>query len=178
MLAFAIDNFLPEKVFSSISTRVTKQPQYKTNQQTHDKDKSKWVDDFTTSILDQMKENFINRNIWLKDWNQKFYKNCYQVARAYTPDMPFPSPHLDLGGFVYYIHPAWEAEWGGRFYIEEIEQFIDPLPNRLIWVNPPTPHCVEPLTYKAPNNRMCIVGQPTGTMLPSHIQNQKQLQVY
>lgn len=172
MLAFAIDNFLPEEVFKSISDRITKLPQYTTNQW------SRWRDDFTTSILDHMKSEFVLRKIWLEGWDEKFYKWSDQVCYVYTPNEPFPGCHVDNGGFILYLHPKWNTEWGGRFYIEETKEFVDPIPNRLVWVNPRVPHCVEPLTDKAPNNRMSIVGFPEGTILQSHIRNQKQSQAY
>lgn len=172
MLAFSIDNFLPEDVFQSISKKVTKLPQFTV------KEWSRWRDNFTKDILDRIKERCQKNNLWLDGWDEKFYKWSDQVCYVYIPSEPFPGCHLDNGGFILYLHPKWETEWGGRFYIEETKQFIDPLPNRFVWINPRIPHCVEPLTDKAPNNRMSIVGFPEGTILQSHIHNQKQLQVY
>lgn len=172
MLGFVIDNFLPEDVFQSISNKVSRSPQFTIKQWTI------WRDDFTKEILDNLYNRCKNNGPWLDHWEETFYKWSDQVAYVHIPNDRLPAGHMDNGGFVFYVHPRWKKNWGGRFYIEPIKTFVDPLPNRFLYINPKIPHAVEPLTAKVKTNRMTVVGFPEGTILQSHIHNQKQLQVY
>ena len=67
-------------------------------------------------------------------------------------------PHVDNGGYVFYIHPDWDEEWGGRLSItnaeEEEYRNIYAKPNRFIWIEPNTMHDVSSTTSDITHSRV------------------------
>ena len=73
--------------------------------------------------------------------------------------------HREQGGYIYYIHPAWESSWGGNLKFKDCDvDKVEPKPNRFVWVNPDVWHGIEVVDSSANTNRVTVVAWPTGTV--------------
>ncbi|MGH6872381.1 MAG: 2OG-Fe(II) oxygenase [Rhizomicrobium sp.] len=59
-----------------------------------------------------------------------------------------------LGAYIYYMHPAWGASWGGELLVADdashsAGRFIRPVPNRLVVMRGGTFHCINPVARAA-----------------------------
>jgi hypothetical protein len=146
--AIIIDNFLPQEQFSDISLKVEKSSNY-TNGQFAELRDELWEETYTL-VFDRLKEIGLyqlhfDESIKLFGYNQYRPKN-YGHGNMY-------GPHIDNGGYVFYIHPHWDESWGGQLKItnaveEEYRNGIFAKPNRFIWIDPSTFHDV---TSTSPN---------------------------
>ena len=73
--------------------------------------------------------------------------------------------HREQGGYIYYIHPAWESSWGGNLKFKDCDvDKVEPKPNRFVWVNPDVWHGIELVESTASTNRVTVVAWPSGTV--------------
>ena len=73
--------------------------------------------------------------------------------------------HREQGGYIYYLHPAWDASWGGHLNFKDTDVHqIERKANRFVWVNPGVWHGIEVVDSSASNNRIAVVAWPTGTV--------------
>ena len=73
--------------------------------------------------------------------------------------------HREDGGYIYYIHPEWDASWGGQLKFKNCSvKDIEPKPNRFVWVNPDVWHGIDVVRHEAQTNRVTVVAWPTGTV--------------
>ena len=73
--------------------------------------------------------------------------------------------HREFGGYIYYIHPAWNTSWGGNLKFKDCDAtLIEPKPNRFVWVNPEIWHGIEVVNDSASTNRITVVAWPSGTL--------------
>ena len=71
-------------------------------------------------------------------------------AWIYRPGMGLEW-HSDTGwlaGYIYYVHPAWRASWGGELLVAAGDNsstgaFVYPQPNRLVLLRGGTRHCIK-----------------------------------
>ena len=73
--------------------------------------------------------------------------------------------HVESGGYILYIHPTWDASWGGHLKFKDCDvEKIEPTPNRFVWVNPKIWHGIEVFNNTATTNRITVVAWPSGTV--------------
>ena len=73
--------------------------------------------------------------------------------------------HREFGGYIYYIHPAWESSWGGNLKFRGCDSaLLEPKPNRFVWVNPEVWHGIQVVNDSANTNRITVVAWPSGTV--------------
>lgn len=168
--AILIDNFLSEYKFNSISTKVASSVYYN-NQFVETRDEL-WEEVYK-AVFDRLKEiglyqTHFEESVKLFGYNQ-FRPSNYGHGNMY-------GPHSDHGGCVFYIHPHWDENWGGKLQVvkaveEEYRTGIFAKPNRFIWMNPYTLHDVtttsESTTHARVANVLFLGGEihvdPVGT---------------
>ena len=101
--AIIIDNFLPQEQFSDISLKVEKSSNY-TNGQFAELRDELWEETYTL-VFDRLKEIGLyqlhfDESIKLFGYNQ-YRPKSYGHGNMY-------GPHIDNGGYVFYIHPHWD----------------------------------------------------------------------
>ena len=151
--AILIDNFLPNDVFERLSSQVSSSPEYTSGQFEEPRDE----------LCRQARELVLHRleGIGLyqphfQEAAQLFGYNQFRPAEYGHGNVY--GPHVDNGGYVYYIHPDWDEEWGGRLSItnaeEEEYKNIYAKPNRFIWIEPNTMHDVSSTTSDITHSRV------------------------
>ena len=168
--AILIDNFLPQNDFDSLSSKVAASSYYTSGQFEEPRDE----------LCREARELVLQR---LQDIN--LYQPHFQEAAqlfGYNQFRPagyghgnIYGPHVDNGGYVFYIHPHWDENWGGRLTItnavEEEYKSIYAKPNRFIWIEPSTLHDVSSTSAEAEHSRVTNIAfmggnihtNPTGT---------------
>ena len=71
--------------------------------------------------------------------------------------------HIDNGSYVYYIHPDWDENWGGKLQLPnaqngEHRSGIHAKPNRFIWMNPSVLHDITSTGTNALHARVTNLG--------------------
>ena len=166
-----IDNFLPQNIFDDLSSKVASATNYKNNEFAELKDEL-WIECYT-AVFNRLKEIgmyqiHFDESIKLFGYNQ-FRPSNYGHGNMY-------GPHVDNGGYVFYIHPDWDESWEGKLKItnaveEEYRTGIFAKPNRFIWIDPSTLHDVtstsETITHARVANIAFLGGEmyvdPVGT---------------
>ena len=168
--AILIDNFLSQNDFDSLSSKVAASPYYTSGQFEEPRD----------DLCREARELVLQR---LQDIG--LYQPHFQEAAqlfGYNQFRPADyghgniyGPHVDNGGYVFYIHPHWDENWGGRLTItnavEEEYKSIYAKPNRFIWIEPRTLHDVSSTSAEAEHSRVTNIAfmggnihtNPTGT---------------
>ena len=73
--------------------------------------------------------------------------------------------HREDGGYIYYAHPDWDSSWGGNLKFKDCDiNFLEPTPNRFVWVNPDVWHGIEVVNSNAQTPRVSVVAWPSGTL--------------
>ena len=151
--AILIDNFLSQNDFDSLSSKVAASPYYTSGQFEEPRD----------DLCREARELVLQR---LQDIG--LYQPHFQEAAqlfGYNQFRPADyghgniyGPHVDNGGYVFYIHPDWDENWDGRLSItnavEEEYKSIYAKPNRFIWIEPNTLHDVSSTSTEAEHSRV------------------------
>lgn len=159
-----IDNFLPQNTFDDLSSKVLNSFNYKNNEFAELKDEL-WIECYT-AVFNRLKELEIyqvhfEESIKLFGYNQ-FRPSSYGHGNIY-------GPHIDNGGYVFYVHPDWDETWGGQLKItkaveEKYRTGIFAKPNRFIWIDPSTFHDVTSTSEHIPHARVANVAFLGGEM--------------
>ena len=107
--AILIDDFLPQNIFDDLSSKVTSAANYKNDEFAELKDEL-WTECYT-AVFNRLKEIgmyqiHFDESIKLFGYNQ-FRPSNYGHGNMY-------GPHVDNGGYVFYIHPDWDESWEGK----------------------------------------------------------------
>ena len=151
--AILIDNFLIQNDFDSLSSKVAASTYYTNGQFEEPRDE----------LCREARELVLQR---LQDIN--LYQPHFQEAAqlfGYNQFRPADyghgniyGPHVDNGGYVFYVHPDWDEEWGGRLCItnaeEEEYKNIYAKPNRFVWIEPNTMHDVSSTSSDTTHSRV------------------------
>lgn len=154
-----IDNFLSEDKWQEISSRVTSSNFLKTE------DFKEWKDSFYEEVLNWISDRTKELDIWRPHWEHTIPMWSYMNSLPVGIDRESSGGgyHTDFGGFIYYIHPSWNKEWGGHLMFRDCDvDKIEPIPNRFVWVNPVVWHGIEVVNGNAEHNRITVVGWPEG----------------
>ena len=162
--AILIDNFLPQEQFDYLSQRVSSAENYSNNEFAELRD-NLWVESYTL-VFNRLKEIGLyqlhfDESIKLFGYNQ-FRPSNYGHGNMY-------GPHIDNGGYVFYIHPHWDESWGGKLKIINAEQEehrtgIFARPNRFVWIDPSTLHDVTTTSEDAEHSRVANIAFLGGEM--------------
>jgi Rps23 Pro-64 3,4-dihydroxylase Tpa1-like proline 4-hydroxylase len=162
--AILIDNFLPEDKFNFLSAKVAASDYYINNQFAETKD-DLWKE-ISSEVLVRLKEiglyqPHFDGAIELFGYNQ-FRPPNYGHGNMY-------GPHIDNGGYVFYVHPHWDKTWEGQLKIthaieEQYRTGIFPKPNRFIWIDPSTFHDVTSTSTNTSHARVTNIAFLGGEM--------------
>ena len=151
--AILIDNFLPDDTFEWLSSQVSSSPEYTSGQFEEPRDE----------LCRQARELVLHRLEGIGLYQPHFQEAAQlfgynQFRPADYGHGNIYGPHVDNGGYVFYIHPDWDEEWGGRLSItnaeEEEHRNIYAKPNRFIWIEPNTMHDVSSTTSDITHSRV------------------------
>ena len=151
--AILIDNFLPQNDFDSLSSKVAASSYYTGGQFEEPRD------DLCREARELVLQRLQDINLYqphFQEAAQLFGYNQFRPA-GYGHGNIY-GPHVDNGGYVFYIHPHWDENWGGRLTItnavEEEYKNIYAKPNRFIWIEPSTLHDVSSTSDEAEHSRV------------------------
>tara|TARA_B100000427_G_scaffold190872_1_gene158630 strand:+ start:512 stop:1045 length:534 start_codon:yes stop_codon:yes gene_type:complete len=160
--AIAIDNFLStsqwDGIQSDISSHLTSPTYSESRNIIH------------TQINGYIKNKLQSLNIWQDAWEDEIglFSSLNSIPSGINVESCDPTNggyHREEGGYIYYIHPAWESTWGGNLKFKNCSvDKIEPKPNRFVWVNPDVWHGIEPVDATASTNRVTVVAWPSGTV--------------
>ena len=159
--AIVIDNFLTSTQWDTIQSGVTSH----LNSTSYDSKDSLYV-----QVTAWIEEKLKSLNLWQDSWKDevKLFSSLNSLPKGVDVESPDPTNggyHREDGGYIYYIHPAWESSWGGNLKFKNCSvDKIEPKPNRFVWVNPDVWHCIEVVNDTAGTNRVTVVAWPTGTV--------------
>lgn len=163
--AIVIDNFLSEEKWQDIQSTVL------SSDFLRDKEFKEWKDSFYEKVLGWISDKTKELDIWRPHWEHTI--PMWSYMNSLPPGIDRESAgggyHTDFGGFVYYIHPSWNEEWGGHLKFKncDVEKII-PVPNRFVWINPVVWHGIEVVNQFAEHNRITVVGWPEGCVETPH----------
>jgi Rps23 Pro-64 3,4-dihydroxylase Tpa1-like proline 4-hydroxylase len=136
-----IDNFLSEDTFNDISTKVSNSSYYTSG--TFEEPRDELCNEIRQHVLDRLKEIGLYQHHF-DEAGKLFGYNQFRPADYGHGN--FNGPHVDNGGYVFYVHPDWDEGWDGRLSItnavEDEYKSIVAKPNRFIWIEPNTLHNV------------------------------------
>ena len=160
--AVVIDNFLTTDKWNSIQSGITdyiNASSYKEERTSLHTQIHEWIESKLTEL-----------NLWQSSWKNEvpLFSSINVAPVGLNRESSDPSNggyHVESGGYIYYIHPTWEASWGGHLKFKNCDVAqIEPTPNRFVWVNPKIWHGIEVVESGATNNRIAVVAWPTGTL--------------
>ena len=160
--AVIIDNFLTNDQWNTIQSGITG---YLSS--------STYMEERTslqTQIHDWIESKFTELNLWQSSWKDEIplFSSINVAPVGLNRESSDPSNggyHVESGGYIYYIHPAWESSWGGNLKFKNCSvDKIEPKPNRFVWVNPDIWHGIEVVNNTASTNRITVVAWPSGKM--------------
>lgn len=162
--AIIIDNFLSEEKFNYLSSKVEKSDNYTNNEFAELKDEL-WTECYT-AVFERLKELGMHQ-VHFDDSVKLFGYNQYRPSNYGHGNMH--GPHIDNGGYVFYIHPHWDENWGGQLQItnaveEEYRNGIFAKPNRFIWIDPSTFHDVTSTIENTEHSRVANIAFLGGEM--------------
>lgn len=162
--AILIDNFLDSNTFNYISSKVSQTSQYTNNEFAELKD-SLWEEVYKI-VFNRLQhiglyQPHFEESVKLFGYNQ-FRPSNYGHGNMY-------GPHIDNGGYVFYIHPHWDENWGGKLKITHAveKQYRDGIfakPNRFIWIDPSTFHDVTTTSQNTSHARVANIAFLGGEM--------------
>jgi len=160
--SIVIDNFLSENQWSIIQSGIS--------EYLNSSEYSQNINSFHTQINSWIKEKLISLNLWQSTWENeiKLFSSLNTLPKGIDVESSDPANggyHREQGGYIYYIHPAWESSWGGNLKFKDCDiDKVEPKPNRFVWVNPNIWHGIEVVDEKAISNRITVVAWPEGTV--------------
>ena len=160
--AIAIDNFLDVDKWNIIQSGIS--------EYLNSSEDSADRNSLHTQINSWIKEKLISLNLWQSTWESeiKLFSSLNTLPKGIDVESSDPANggyHREQGGYIYYIHPAWESSWGGNLKFKDCDiDKVEPKPNRFIWVNPNIWHGIEVVDEKASTNRISVVAWPEGTV--------------
>jgi hypothetical protein len=159
-----IDNFLPQEQFDALSLKVSTSSCYVNNEFAELKD-DLWQEAYGL-VFERLKQLgmyqiHFEESVKLFGYNQ-FRSSNYGHGNMY-------GPHIDNGGYVFYIHPDWNEDWGGQLQIINAEEEvyrngIFAKPNRFIWIDPSTLHDVTTTSSNTSHARVANIAFLGGEM--------------
>jgi len=157
--ALIFDNFLSEDKWQHIASHVNESSFLSTDSF------KEWRDPFYEEIIDWIDIRSKEFGIWQDHWEHTIplYSFINTCPVGFDREVANDGYHRDFGGYVYYIHPQWGDDWGGRLKFRDCDvSAIQPKPNRFVWINPGVWHGIEVTNSNATNNRITVVGWPEG----------------
>jgi|SRR5210317_731376 hypothetical protein len=157
--AIVIDNFLSESKWQYIQNNI--------DEYLHSQFFVEDRNDPYPQVIEWIKEKLQSIDVWNDHWKNTIdswsFINTLPAGVDRESSGGNGGYHSEFGGFVYYIHPSWESDWGGHLKFKDcnISQ-IDPTPNRFVWINPAVWHGIEVVNLNAKHNRITVVGWPEG----------------
>ena len=160
--AIVIDDFLTTDYWNTIQSGITdylSASSYSENRTTLHTQINHWIETKLKSL-----------NLWQDAWKDEIplFSSINVIPKdvnVESPDATNGGYHREQGGYIYYIHPAWEDSWGGGLKFKDCNiDKIEPKPNRFVWVNPNVWHGIEVVNGTASTNRVTVVAWPTGTV--------------
>ena len=160
--AIAIDNFLSTSQWDGIQSDIGSHLSSSTYSESRNI--------IHTQINGYIKNKLQSLNIWQDAWEDEIglFSSLNSIPSGINVESCDPTNggyHREEGGYIYYIHPAWESTWGGNLKFKNCSvDKIEPKPNRFVWVNPDVWHGIEPVDATASTNRVTVVAWPSGTV--------------
>tara|TARA_Y100001973_G_C5162496_1_gene314303 strand:+ start:233 stop:763 length:531 start_codon:yes stop_codon:yes gene_type:complete len=160
--AIAIDNFLDSSKWNTIQSGISSYltaSDYSENRTSLQTDINSWIKDKLTGL-----------SLWQNSWDDdvKLFSSLNVLPKDINVESSDPTNggyHREQGGYIYYIHPAWQSSWGGNLKFKDCSvDKIEPKPNRFVWVNPNVWHGIEVVNNTASTNRITVVAWPAGTV--------------
>ena len=158
--AILIDNFLPSDAFDKLTERVVKSKYWDSNTLGDYVRDDLW-EDVTNSVFGMCQHiNLYSERFPLDKKNYNFSYNQFRPANYHHNGNQ--GAHIDNGSYVYYIHPDWDENWGGKLQLLNAQnpeyRSIYAKPNRFIWMNPSVLHDITPTSTNAPHARVTNLG--------------------
>ena len=159
--AIAIDNFLSTDKWSTIQSGISEYLN------------SDFIDarnSFHTQINSWIEERLKELNLWQDSWKDEIpaFSSLRSIPIGLNVESSDPTNggyHREQGGYIYYLHPAWDSSWGGHLNFKDTDiHQIEPKPNRFVWVNPGAWHGIQVVSSLAKTNRITVVAWPAGTV--------------
>ena len=160
--AIAIDNFLDTDKWDTIQSGIS--------QYLNASDYSENRTSLHTNINSWIKDKLSSLGLWNNVWDDeiKLFSSINVLPKNINVeegDTVNGGYHREDGGYIYYIHPAWNTSWGGNLKFKDCDvPLIEPKPNRFVWVNPEIWHGIEVVNDSASTNRITVVAWPSGTL--------------
>ena len=160
--AIVIDNFLDSGKWNTIQSGISgyvNAPTYSQNRTSLHSDINSWI-----------QGRLVDLKLWKSSWENevKIFSSLNVLPKDINVESSDPTNggyHREEGGYIYYIHPAWESSWGGNLTLKDCSvDKIAPKPNRFVWVNPDIWHGIEVVNDTASTNRITVVAWPAGTL--------------
>jgi hypothetical protein len=152
--AILIDNFLSQDKFDSLSSSVAASPYYTNGQ--FEEPRDELCDTARELVLERLKEIGLYQSHF-DEASKLFGYNQFRPADYGHGNIN--GPHVDNGGYVFYIHPDWDENWEGKLSItnaveEEYRTGIFAKPNRFVWIEPSTLHNVSSTSLDITHSRV------------------------
>jgi len=162
--AIIIDSFLSQEKFNTISKKVSESSSYINNQFAELRDEL-WKETYGL-VLERLKEIGMYQ-IHFEESVKLFGYNQFRSSNYGHGNMN--GPHVDNGGYVFYIHPHWDESWEGQLKItnaveEKYKNGIFAKPNRFIWIDPSTYHDVTTTSTNTSHARVANIAFLGGEM--------------
>ena len=159
--AIVIDDFLSTSQWNEIQSNISSHlnSSYEENRNNIHAQINSWIEI-------KLKELGLWQDAWAAEI--KAFSSLNSLPKEINVESSDPANggyHREQGGYIYYIHPAWESSWGGNLKFKDCDvEKVEPKPNRFVWVNPDVWHGIEPVDTSANTNRVTVVAWPTGTV--------------
>jgi len=160
--AIAIDNFLDSSKWNTIQSGISEYLNAPGGSENRTP--------LHTQINSWIQERLAGLSLWDSSWEDdiKLFSSINVLPQGRDVEAADPASggyHREQGGYIYYIHPAWDSSWGGNLKFKDCNVAkIEPKPNRFVWVNPMIWHGIEVVNDKAITNRVTVVAWPAGTL--------------
>ena len=160
--AIAIDNFFSDVQWSSIQSNISgylDPSTYKDERDSLHELINVWIEEKMKSL-----------SLWQDPWSKEVRLFSSIISRPIgqnceSSDTVNGGYHREDGGYIYYIHPAWDSSWGGNLKFRDCDaSILEPKPNRFVWVNPEIWHGIQVVNDSASTNRITVVAWPSGTV--------------
>ena len=160
--AIAIDNFLDTSKWNTIQTGISEY----LNASSYSENRTSLHTDINSWIKDKLSTLGLWNNLW--DNEIKLFSSINVLPKNINVeegDTLNGGYHREDGGYIYYAHPDWDSSWGGNLKFKDCDiDFLEPTPNRFVWVNPDVWHGIEVVNSNAQTPRVSVVAWPSGTL--------------
>ena len=160
--AIAIDNFLSDEKWANIQSNISgylNPSVYKDERDSLHEQINAWIEEKLRSL-----------SLWQDPWSKEVSLFSSIISRPIGQNCESSDPnnggfHTEQGGYIYYAHPEWDSSWGGNLKFKDCDaEFLEPIPNRFVWVNPDVWHGIEVVGSNAQTSRVSVVAWPSGTV--------------